>query len=364
MTSFDYKPGTRVLFGAGSIEKLPGLARQLEFRRTLLIADRGIVAAGHSGLAADLLEREGIEVIHHHDFGANPDAAMVEAARAFAAGLGIDSMLAVGGGSSMDLAKATNIVLQHGGSIEEFAGYGKCRRTLAPMIAVPTTAGTGSDAQSHAIISRPESHLKMAIGDVQLSFRAAILDPVLTVSQPDVITATAGYDAISHAVESFVTKSRNPISNCFAREAWRLLSQNFERVLTHPSDLEARGAMLAGAHLAGAAIENSMLGATHACANPLTARYDVAHGAAIALMLPHVVRWNEPVAGELYRELDPELAKRLGDFRRAARLPESLEIPPADLDGLAAAAGEQWTGRHNPRPFDAAAAKELYQCVL
>src|SRR4051794_15788556 len=133
MTSFDYKPRTRVLFGAGSIRKLPGLATQSGFRRTLLIADRGIVIAGHSSLAADLLEREGIEVIHYHDFGANPDGAMVEAARAFAAPLTIDSIIAVGGGSSMDLAKAVNIVLHHPSPIEDFAGYGKCTQALAPM---------------------------------------------------------------------------------------------------------------------------------------------------------------------------------------------------------------------------------------
>ena len=174
---------------------------------------------------------------------------------------------------------------------------------MLPSIGVPTTAGTGSDAQSYALISDAETHAKMACGDPKAAFRVAILDPALTVSQPKAVTAVAGYDAFSHAVESFVTARRTAMSDVFAREAWRLLEANYERVLAAPSDLAARGAMLLGSHEAGIAIEQSMLGATHACANPLTARYGTTHGIAIAVMLPHVVRWNSVVVGERYGEL-------------------------------------------------------------
>src|SRR5438132_8949800 len=174
---------------------------------------------------------------------------------------------------------------------------------MLPAIGVPTTAGTGSEAQSYAIISDAETHVKMACGDPKAAFRIAILDPTLTVSQPKTVTAIAGFDAISHAVESYVTVSRTAISDLFARGAWRLLEAHYERVLVHPHDLPARGAMLVGAHEAGIAIEQSMLGATHACANPLTARYGTTHGIAIALMLPHVFRWNAEAAGDRYAAL-------------------------------------------------------------
>jgi alcohol dehydrogenase len=218
----------------------------------------------------------------------------------------------------------------------------------------------------------------MACGDPTAAFRVAILDPVLTASQPRSLTATAGYDALSHAVESYVTTRRNPLSVTFAREAWRLLEANYERVLEREDDLEPRGAMLLGAHYAGIAIENSMLGATHACANPLTARYGTVHGVAIGLLLPHVVRWNSPVAAARYAELlalaarsagaDPAgaLAERLEALAVAGGLPRGLRsigVPREDLELLVADAAQQWTGRFNPRPFDTVGARQLYEAA-
>jgi alcohol dehydrogenase len=198
---------------------------------------------------------------------------------------------------------------------------------------------------------------------------------VLTVTQPREVTAIVGMDALSHAVESFVTTRRTVISDLFAREAWRLLEAHYERVIAAPDDLEARGAMLLGAHLAGVAIEQSMLGATHACANPLTARYGTPHGIAIGVMLPHVVRWNADEVGGRYGELlassgreaadrpAAALAERLEELRAAASLPASLRelgVPESDIRELAELSAQQWTGTFNPRPFDAAAARALY----
>jgi alcohol dehydrogenase len=154
----------------------------------------------------------------------------------------------------------------------------------------------------------------------------------------------------------------------FAREAWRLLAANFDRVLRDPCDLEARGAMLLGAHFAGIAIENSMLGATHACANPLTAHYGTTHGVAIAVLLPHVVRWNQTAADDLYRELgEDDLADRLARLADMAGLPgrlRDLKVPADALPGLAEEAAAQWTGKFNPRPFGAGAALEIYQSAF
>src|ERR1044071_2466615 len=262
MQSFDFQPRTRVVFGPGSIERLGELARELNFKRTLLVADRGLVASGHVDEAVRPLQSVGVDVFRFHDFEVNPDSRMVENGTAFVAPLKIDSIIGLGGGSSMDCAKGINFLLTTGGRMSEYRGYGKATQPMLPMIAIPTTAGTGSEGQSYALISDVETHAKMACGDPKAALRIALLDPALTVSQPRMITATSGFDAIAHAVETFVTTKRNPLSELFSREAWRLLEPNYGRVLNQPQDLEARGAMQLGAFYAGVAIENSMLGAT------------------------------------------------------------------------------------------------------
>jgi len=382
MNSFDYQPQTRVVFGPGTIKRLGELACDLNFGTTLLVADRGLVASGHVAEALIPLRESGIDVIEFHDFDVNPDTRMIEAGRDFAAPLNIESIIALGGGSSLDCAKGINFLLTNGGRMRDYHGYGKAVRPLLPMIGIPTTAGTGSEAQTYALISDAQTHVKLACGDRQAAFRIALLDPTLTVSQPPEITATSGFDAIAHAVETFVTRSRNALSEAFSREAWRLLEGNYERVLAQPDDLEARGAMQLGAYFAGTAIENSMLGATHACANPLTAHYGTAHGASIAMLLPSVVRWNAPVAAERYAELlrlstantkeggadsTESLARRLEDLAAAGGLRRSLGeagVPISDLSMLAEEAAEQWTGHFNPRPFDLTGALEVYQCAF
>ncbi len=220
----------------------------------------------------------------------------------------------------------------------------------------------------------------MACGDKKAAFKVAILDPALTLTQPPRVTALTGIDAISHALESHVTTKRNAASQAFSRESWRLLARGFPQVLRLPGDLEARGAMQLGACLAGLAIENSMLGATHALANPLTAEYGIAHGQAIGLMLPHVVRFNGHVLGDMYVELLEAVAgvpglpapssgpEGLADFVTrlvaAANLPGRLRDCQVDrerLPKLAEFAAKQWTGTFNPRPVGPAELLALYE---
>jgi alcohol dehydrogenase len=378
MQPFDFQSRTRVVFGEGASARLGELARELNFRRTLVVADRGLVASGHVAEATRHMTRAGLAVVTFHAFDSNPDTLMIEAGRDFAAAHDVDSLVGLGGGSSMDCAKGINFLLTNGGSMRDYQGFGKARHPLLPMIGVPTTAGTGSEAQSYALISDSRTHEKLACGDAGAAFRVALLDPLLTVSQPRAVTAAAGFDAIAHAVESFVTTRRTPLSDTFAREAWRLLEPNYERVLAAPHDREARAAMLLGAHLAGAAIEHSMLGATHACANPLTQRYGTTHGAAIASLLPHVVRWNARAVGDRYRELlqlsgldvrgdaGDALAARLEELAAAGGLKQTLReagVPAVDLEMLAVEASKQWTGTFNPRPFDRAAALQIYEAA-
>lgn len=376
MKPFDFQLRTRVVFGQGAFGRLGDLARELGFTRTLIVADPGIVATGLVARGGALLAAAGIAPFYFHDFDANPDTRMVEAGRASAAAHGIDSIVAVGGGSSLDCAKGINFVLTNGGTMHDYRGFGTAPRPMLPSIGVPTTAGTGSEAQSYALISDADTHAKMACGDAKAAFRITILDPELTVSQPRHVTAVSGYDAMSHAVESYVTTCRSAISDLFARDAWRLLEAHYERVLEEPGDVIARGAMLLGAHEAGIAIDQSMLGATHACANPLTAHHGTTHGVAIAVMLPHVVRWNAGHVGSRYARLlrvagydaagapAERLAARLETLARAGGLPATLRdlgVARDDLARLAEEAAGQWTGTFNPRPFDAEAALALYE---
>jgi alcohol dehydrogenase len=380
MVPFDFQPRTRVVCGSGSLQRLGQLARDLGFKRTLLVADTGVAEAGHAAAAERVLAAAGIETHTFQDFGINPDSAMVDAGVQFAEPLGVDAIVGLGGGSSLDCAKGINFILTNGGRIGDYRGYGKAATPLLPMIAVPTTAGTGSEAQSYAVIADATTHMKMACGDPSAAPRIAILDPDLTLTAPRHVTAMAGFDAIAHAVETAVTTRRTPLSDMFSHQAWRLLCNAYERVLLHPTDAEARGAMQLGAFFAGMAIEQSMLGAAHACSNPLTARYNIPHGLALAILLPRVVRWNGSVASGRYAALlasprrrardedaAESLALKLEDLASAGGLAMTLGdsgVEAAHLPDLAAQAAQQWTGTFNPRPFDAGGALEIYRAAL
>ena len=267
----------------------------------------------------------------------------------------------------MDCAKGINFILTNGGRMEDYWGVDKATDPMLPSIGIPTTAGTGSEAQSFALITQEDTHQKMACGDKKARFRTVILDPVLTTTTPKGVTAATGIDAISHAVESYASTRRNSISQMFAKEAWRLLEKSFEIVISDPENIEARSRMLLGAHLAGTAIENSMLGAAHACANPLTARYNITHGVAVGLMLPSVICFNSQMVNRLYQDLGPSpLHERVSELKAAAGLPEQLrdfEIQPEDLPQLAEEAAAQWTGKFNPRQVNKAELLKLYEAT-
>jgi alcohol dehydrogenase len=373
MNLFNYSSQTNVIFGAGEFARLGELACSLDFKRTLLAADDGLIEVGYVEQATKSLTASGIEVFLFHDFADNPDSKMIEVGRDFASELNVDSIIGLGGGSSLDCAKGINFLLTNGGTMKDYWGYGKATKQMLPMIGIPTTAGTGSEGQSYALISDAETHIKMACGDAKAAFKIALLDPVLTVTQPREVTATTGIDAIAHAVETYVCTKRNPLSIIYSREAWRLLEANFEKVLEQPNDIEARSAMQLGAYFAGVAIENSMLGATHACANPLTQLYGTTHGVAIAKFLPHVVRWNAQTVDSLYAELlhtsqikiekgnaGETLARRLDELVTASAL-NDIEIKSDDLSLLAEEATKQWTGKFNPRELDLSGAREIYE---
>jgi alcohol dehydrogenase len=379
--AFDAHPLTRMVFGVGALARLGELARDLGGSRVLVVTDPGLEAAGHPQRALAALQEARVEAFLFDGVEENPTTRHIEAGVAFARAQRIDLLVAVGGGSAMDCAKGINFILTNGGSMLDYKGFGRATKPMLPSMAVPTTAGTGSEAQSFALIADDTSHMKMACGDRKAAFRVAVLDPEVTVTQPGKLTAITGIDALAHAVESYVTTRRNALSQMFARTAWGMLEENLEVVLREPANVDARGAMQLGANFAGSAIENSMLGACHACANPLTAHYGLTHGLAIGILLPHVVRFNAPAVGPLYGDLVHEtgwvsgngtdaaefVARRITALMRLANLPTSLSacgVCGSILPVLAEEASQQWTARFNPRPVAEAELLSIYEAAL
>jgi alcohol dehydrogenase len=380
MIPFDFQPRTRIVFGPDKVDALGDLASELGARRVMVVSDPGVVSAGHTQRGIVALEKAGIATQLFEDVRENPTTDDVEAGLRIAQRYDAELFVGLGGGSSMDCAKGINFLVSNGGRMQDYWGVGKALRPMLPMIAVPTTAGTGSETQSFALISDAKNKMKMAGGDPKAACRVALLDPTLTVTQPPRITALTGIDAIAHALETYVTTRRNPASLAFSREAWHLLAINFSRVLECPTDLDARSGMQLGACFAGLAIENSMLGAAHALANPLTAAYGIVHGEAIGLMLPHVIRFNAEQFPQWYGDLldatggakgfphPAEGPGGLADFVASLAAKAGLAVCLADcgvekekLPELAAAAAQQWTGNFNPRDVDQQSLLQLYQ---
>ncbi len=378
---FDFHTPTRVMFGPGTLNRVGELSAEMGASRVLLVTDPGLEKVGHPQKARKSLEDAGLEVFVFDEVEENPTSHHVEVGVEFARPARIDLIVSVGGGSAMDCAKGINFLLTNGGHMADYKGFGRAKKPMLPSIGVPTTAGTGSEAQSYALIADERTHLKMACGDRKVAFQIAILDPEVTISQPERVTALTGIDALAHAVESYVTTKRNPVSQMFAREAWGMLQENLGRVLANPKDLAARGAMQMGAFLAGTAIENSMLGVCHSCANPLTAHYGITHGLAIGILLPHVIQFNAKAVPTLYQDLaeeaglrngHPELgaeivAQRVIHFMKMAGLPTSLAecgVSRSIFPILAEEASQQWTARFNPRSVTEGDLHDIYEAAF
>jgi alcohol dehydrogenase len=375
MTLLDLNCPTLILHEPGALNQIGIYASSWSCCRALIVSDAGIVATGHPQRAIDYLQHAGIQTQLFTDIHENPSTDDVQRGVEIANEFQPDLLIGLGGGSSMDCAKGINFLYCGGGQMQDYWGIGKATEPMLPMIAVPTTAGTGSETQSFALISDAKNHTKMACGDKKATCKLAILDPELTLTQPTRVTALTGIDALAHALETYVTTKRTELSMDYSRRAWELLSVNFIKVIDDPHDLEARSAMQLGACLSGLAIENSMLGAAHALANPLTAHFNIVHGQAVASMLPHVIRFNAQSMESQYGQLasatnaisgdDSEaLATFITEITQHSGLATRLKPQGVNADQLpmlAADAAQQWTAQFNPRTVEAGDLLTLYQ---
>jgi alcohol dehydrogenase len=372
---FASRPSPKIIFGPGALRELSGAVRELGGTAVLLVSDSGIARAGHLDTAKRLLETAGIGAVVYDDSRENPTEADAAACCAFAREHRFDCIVALGGGSSMDTAKACNFLLTNGGAMRDYHGYGKAARPMLPFIAVPTTAGTGSECQSYALVSRDDTHEKMACGDPKARAGIAILDPDLTTTQPRSVAMLTALDALAHALESAVCTRRNAVSSLYSEGAFRHISTAIEKVIAGRATSDARGQMQLGAAFAGLAIENSMLGAAHATANPLTARHGLLHGHAVALMLPHVMRFNtgNPAAADTYQRFSAILSHThvtdLPLIDWVVQLVGQCSFPgingaATDVPALARDASRQWTGQFNPRALQHDDYVALYRRAL
>ena len=381
-SSIRFSTTSDIVFGAGSIDSLGALAKDCGIRHALLVTDGGIASRQMHQPAVNSLIASGINVTVYADVIADPPAAIVEGAATAARSAGCDGVIGFGGGSSMDTAKLVAVLICGEQPLEAMYGVDKVTARRVPLIQVPTTAGTGSEVTMVAVVTTGATTKMGVVSRILLADRV-ILDPALTVSMPGPVTAATGIDAMVHAIEAYTSvRLKNPLSDMLAREALRLLAGNIERAVQTPNDLVARGAMLLGAMYAGQAFANAPVAAVHALAYPLGGNYHIAHGLSNSLVLPHVLRFNEPAAEPLYRELLPLIlggaatdtrqgsaTSRLaahflalaGKLGIATRL-RDLDIPRGDLPRLAAEALlQQRLLVNNPRKVSEADALAIYE---
>ncbi|EAS46347.1 probable iron-containing alcohol dehydrogenase [marine gamma proteobacterium HTCC2207] len=305
MDSFFYSAVSDVLVGAGTSTQLGDLAASMGIQRALIVTDPGIIKFGLLDGAVANLKANNIELSIYSDVIADPPESVVMDAVSSAQAFGCDGVIGFGGGSSMDVAKLLAVLIKGEQQLSEIYGVDQISGGRLPLIQVPTTAGTGSEATMVSIITTGET-TKAGVVSRTLLADKVILDAKLTLGLPPTVTAATGIDAMVHAIEAYTSvRLKNPLSDMLAREALRLMASNISTAVKQGDNLQAREAMLLGAMLAGQAFANAPVAAVHALAYPLGGNYHIPHGLSNSLVLPHVLRFNAPAAAELYAELAP-----------------------------------------------------------
>ena len=332
MQAFTLHTTPHIVFEPGGIRRLGEIAGDRLGNRVLLVTDPGLQKAGLVDAAVDALAQSGCTVEVYGEVEEDPSRATVEAATARAVEFGATGIVGFGGGSSMDVAKIVSALAGSDQPLDEMWGWENVRRRLLPLVLVPTTAGTGSEVTKSAIVTLPGDQ-KLGVISTALLPDIALLDPDLTLSLPAFGTAATGIDAMTHAIESYTVRhpNNNPISRAAAIEALKLLGRNIETAVREPDNRDARSAMLLGAMVAGTAFANAPVAAVHALAHPIGGGFHVAHGLSNALVLPHVMRFNAPVAAERYAELAPHIFPDLAGAGDAGALCAALIERIAEL---------------------------------
>ena len=292
MNSFEFFIPQNIIVGAGTMAKLPECAKKLGGSHAMLISGPTLRKMGIVDKAADYLKAAGMQVDIFTDVEANPSVTTVEKATEAFKETGADFIVALGGGSPMDVAKAVGVTAKFGGSITEYEGAHKVPGKIIPLIAIPTTAGTGSEVTAFSVITDHSRDYKLTVFSYELLPSYAILDPELLTSAPASVAAACGIDAFIHAEEAYVSTAASPFSDAMAEKAMELIGKNIRRFVARRTDIEAAEAMLTGSLFAGIAFSFARLGNVHAMSHPVSAFFDVPHGVANAVLLPVIAEYN------------------------------------------------------------------------
>lgn len=292
MRSFTFKVPQNVVFGRGALKQLPDILQTENAASVFLVADKGLKQVGLVDKTKAILAEKGIACQEFIDLSVNPTVGNVETATEAFKASGCKSIVALGGGGPMDVAKSVAILVTYGGRITDYAGLGKVPGPVLPLIAIPTTAGTGSEVTASSVITDEKTHFKMAIISYNICPTYALLDPELVMTVPRSVAAACGVDAFIHAMEAYVSKTSSPFTDAMGEHAMRMIGGNIRRYVASRDDEEAASNMLVGSMLAGLAFAWGKLGNIHAMSHPVSGFFHVPHGVANAILMPVIVEYN------------------------------------------------------------------------
>ena len=301
--SFNFFVKSNITFGCGAAEKLPEILKGYGISKVMIVYDGGVKAAGIAEKIVGQVEKAAIEYIIFDGVIPNPTNELVEKAALLAKEAGVQGFVAVGGGSSIDLAKAVNVLMTNPGSIGEYGGMNMVKNPCLPLVAIPTTAGTSSEITNVSALIDTEKVIKYVVIDNNIVASDVIADPEFTKTMPVSVTAATGMDAITHAVESYVSNMATPLTEYNSVKGLQILYENLPKVVADGSDMEAREQMMLGCIITGFGFSNANLGFVHAIAHTLSAHFGLAHGLANACVLPYVTVYNAEACPEKMIEL-------------------------------------------------------------
>jgi len=342
LKNFSFALPTRIEFGIGTVERLVEEIYSLGAMRPLLVTDKGIISSGILNRITVLMDKAGIEYGIYDDVAPNPRDENVHKGAETARDLKSDCLIAVGGGSSIDCAKGISIVAIHGGKIQEYKGVEHVPGEAVPIIAVPTTAGSGSEVTFSSVITDWEMKTKFSLRSVKIAARVAICDPEMTVTMPKSLTAATGMDALTHAIEGYTATCAEPIANAAALYSITLISKYLRRAVLNGSDVEARAGMLMGSLLGAISFSHSDVAAVHCIAEALGGMYDKPHGECNAICLPEVMEYSKDYSIEKYANIAKAMGLTFSSDEEGAvlavaeirRLSEDVGIPPFTALGI------------------------------
>jgi alcohol dehydrogenase len=374
----------RIIAGPGSLSMIQEIPAAYGVQKVLIITDRGVWSAGLIEKPKTILESAGLRVAVIHDTPPEPEVDQVKRIFEQAKNLGGQMIIGIGGGSAMDVAKLVSVMLTNDVSLEQLLAKAEIAHRGLPMLMVPTTAGTGSEATPNAIVLVPEQEVKIGIVNSKLVPDCVILDPLMTLGLPPAVTASTGMDALAHAIECYTSKRANPFSDTFALKAVSLISKSLRRAYREGQNIEARHDMLLAALFGGMCISTSSTTAVHALAYPLGGKYRMPHGLSNAVLLPHVMQFNLDaaedrfrdvavamgldVAGLTMRKAAEKMIENLYAFNKDLNIPSGIAaqgVEESDLDGLVEAASKVTRLLdNNPRPMSKSDMRAIYSRLL